>query len=385
MSKFKLLVKIFIGSFLFFLSFICFPFFRIRYGKISTSRLGHLCFSLDNYLSNKKNKNEIAIFCIDKKISNTEIMNIWKKKRKIFFSKIAICVLFFIDFFKIKSKIIIEWNEHNPIPTNLNLSNINFQVNKEFFQRGNLLKSKLKMDSNKEIICLVNRDDLYVKKFTSDKNFHEFKDFKFDDYEMAIKNLISKNKTVVRIGNHVKDNFKFIDKNFYSLTNKNSNEFSDLYFLSQSKFCVHGLNGIHAVPTMFRKKTCFVNYIPFFLDQLSTASIGSIFIIKKLYSKNEERFLKFSEIEKLNYDIHYNGDFFRDKNIEVIDNTPEEISDTILEFDSEHDQEIYKINKNSLQEKFWNTFKYHRSYDLIVNKLNIRISNKFLEKNENLI
>ena len=174
----------------------------------------------------------------------------------------------------------------------------------------------------------------------------------------------------------MKDNFKLSDKNFYSFTNQNSSDFSDLYFLSQSKFCVHGLNGIHAVPSMFRKKTCFVNYIPFFLDQLSTATIGSMFIIKKIYSKDAGCFLKFGEIEKLNYDIHYNGNFFKDKNLEVINNTPEEINDAIFEFDEIYDDKILEIKKNSLQEKFWNTFKHHKSYDLIVNKLKIRISNR---------
>ena len=385
MSKIKLSIQILIGSFLFLFSFVVFPIFRIRYGKIASSRLGHLCFSIDNYLSTNINKNEIAIFCTDKKTSNIEIMKIWKKQKKIFFFKFAEYPLYFTKFFKIKSDIIIDWDEHNPIPTNLNLTNINFNVDKEFFQKGDILKDKFKIDPHKEIICLVNRDDLYVKKFTNDKNFHDFKDFEFNDYDIAIKNLISKNKTVVRVGNCVKDDFKFLDKNFYSFTNQNSNDFSDLYFLSQSKFCVHGLNGIHAIPSMFRKKTCFVNYVPFFLDQLSTATIGSMFIIKKLYSKDEDRFLKFSEIEKLNYDIHYDGNFFKDNNIEVINNTPEEINDAILEFDEMLDNKILEVSKNSLQEKFWNTFRYHNSYDLIVNKLNIRISNKFLEKNEKLI
>ena len=56
-----------------------------------------------------------------------------------------------------------------------------------------------------------------------------------------------------------------------------------------------------------------------------------------------------------------------------------------MEFDKNFDNEPYEIKKNSMQEKFWKNFEHYKSYDLIVNKLKIRVPNSFLEENKNLI
>ena len=73
-----------IGFFVTFLTFILNIFLNIRYGMLYSSRVGHLCYNIDGYLSSRK-KDEIAIFGHQKRIANLVIFNLWKKK-KIYFS-----------------------------------------------------------------------------------------------------------------------------------------------------------------------------------------------------------------------------------------------------------------------------------------------------------
>ena len=61
-------------------------FFNIRFGVIYTSRIGHLSYNMDCYLSSRK-KNEIAIFGTQKIIANYLIYNSWKNSKRIYFLK----------------------------------------------------------------------------------------------------------------------------------------------------------------------------------------------------------------------------------------------------------------------------------------------------------
>ena len=67
---------------------------------------------------------------------------------------------------------------------------------------------------------------------------------------------------------------------------------------------------------IFRKKSLYLNFVPFSLKDLTTISKNSVFIPKKIFSIKENRFLKFYEINNLinsEYNIHYQGNFFQDK------------------------------------------------------------------------
>ena len=65
------------------------PFIKIKFGYIITSRIGHLCYNVDNYLSYKKlNYSKIAIFNYDKSIANKILFSTFKK-RKIYFFKLC--------------------------------------------------------------------------------------------------------------------------------------------------------------------------------------------------------------------------------------------------------------------------------------------------------
>ena len=102
MNLFKLFlnfISIFIGGLIITMVILLRPFIKIKFGYIITSRIGHLCYNVDNYLSYKKlnYSKEIAIFNYDKSIANKILFSTFKKKKNLFFSKIASFPIRFIE------------------------------------------------------------------------------------------------------------------------------------------------------------------------------------------------------------------------------------------------------------------------------------------------
>ena len=56
---------------------------------------------------------------------------------------------------------------------------------------------------------------------------------------------------------------------------------------------------------------------------------------KKIYDKKKERFLTFTENLNLNFSLHNISDPYKDRNLEVINNSPKEILDVVIEMEEQ--------------------------------------------------
>jgi putative glycosyltransferase (TIGR04372 family) len=375
------------------LTYIIRPIIKIRYGILYAARIGHLCNTIDNYINSKTIRNskyEIAIFFVKGPISNMEVFNIIKNSKNIYFSKIALFIFNTMKKLKINSSLIIDWNEHNPLPTKVTTAKQYLFPNKEFFIKGNkfLKKNKIK----KKFICFINRDDGYINNLNKiskdnfDKNYHGYKNFDFSDYDTSIKKLIKDGYQIIRIGKITDSEYYNKNKNFYSFIKKNRSDFSDIFLLYSCLFSVQGFHGINMVSSMFRKPALFVNVIPFNFNELTSLPKYSMILPKKIYSKTEKRFLTFSEIFNLNTNTHYNGNFYEDNKLIPINNSKNEILDAVIEFrDMLNNNFIKKNIYTKLQKKIWKSLKQNNSVNFLKEKLQLKIGNKFLQRNKNLI
>ena len=171
-----------------------------------------------------------------------------------------------------------------------------------------------------------------------------------------------------------------------SITGARRSDFSDMALISKCLFFVGCSTGFSMVSRLFRKPELLINYVPFQIHELSIWPKKTIIVPKKLYKISECRYLRFSEMAELPYDIHYKGDFFQDMGLQVENNTPEEIADAILEMWKRttgvwNDSEV----QHHFQEKFWNSIKHINYSNDLRNKSGIEISSMFLEKNNFLI
>ena len=83
-----------------------------------------------------------------------------------------------------------------------NNSKINFPKLKEEYLNEVFSKYKI----NKNFVGLHSRNNLFLKKNNiSDPNFHDFRNFDFDDYDLAIEYLNKKNISIIKLGETFKE------------------------------------------------------------------------------------------------------------------------------------------------------------------------------------
>ena len=333
------------------------------------------------------NNNTLFFFAYEKKISNPYIFNLIKKKKRIYFSNFFI---FIINLLKnnlepiIYREYILEWDQYQPRFNK-------FYITKPFisFLEKDINNFKIFLEINnisKNFICFNNRDNDYLKKKNIvDPNNHDYRNFKFEDFSLAI-DKISKRYSVVRIGQFQEPESKIQNKNFFDFTNNKYNEKDLVFFNYLSRYNVLSLTGLTGLQQCFRKKGLYVNFIPFNLNLLTYTSPGSIIIPKKIFSNRLNRNLNFFEMSNLNINVHNANNFFEKYQLKIINNSPQDILSGVMEMEDELDS---KDNDDfqKLQHEFWKIFE-KRNFDQVKylrDQLNIKISGNFLLNNPDLL
>ncbi len=380
------LATLLIGGGVIFFCYLIRPLVKIRFGFLYTSRIGHLAYNMDNYLSIRDSKS-ISVFAIDKVIANIELFKIWQETDRIYFSHRAAwfsCV--FLERFFSNSSMLISWKrELNPEFSLVSNTSSNIIKKTEDIEKENKLLAELGLKSHR-YICFHNRDSKYLDIVGGDGNFHDFRDFEFDDYTESINYVSGIGLHSVRIGKEIKKDYISNDNLFMSIVKEKRSDFSDIALISKSLFLVGCSTGLSVTSRLYRKPQLMVNFIPFIFGDMSSWASKSVFIPKKLYDKKRNRFLTFREMALLPYDIHYQGDFFTDISLEVVDNTLTEVSKAV--------EEMYlrvtgnwrdSANQQLLQDKFWGSIIDLPHSREVRDELGVIVSSTFLEKNPGLI
>jgi putative glycosyltransferase (TIGR04372 family) len=390
MRYLKKLFQYFISYSIYFFLNLIFPLFKIRFGRIYANRIGHLCFNTDNYLSIvSEKKNIITFFCYDEPVSNEFLFKLFIKNKKIFFTNKIRFIYNIFHHINSNSKLLVSnAKETHPrvsftATKKRNLPSIvDYEPLKKFLGKNNI--------SNK-FICINNRDNKYLQDINSpDKNFHDYRNFEIESFDRALQHLLNEGYFIIRVGKISEKPINIKDKKIFDLTNENYNEQLQILLLEKCFFFIGGSSGISQVQRIFRKPSLLINYTPFDIMEMSAWSKNSIFLPKKLFSLNEKRYLNFREMNDLNYDIHYKGNFFKDKNIDVVNNTEEEILNACKEMIEYQKNNFERTEKNKvIQDTFWRQFEDNQNLKYYTNqireKIDFGISEYFVNNNNELL
>ena len=209
--------------------------------------------------------------------------------------------------------------------------NVNFlKIDKEDEEIG---REYIKNFGAKEFnyICFHARDDAYLKNYDKKKNwdYHNFRDSNIDNYLLAIEYLTNKGHYCFRMGSKVKkkivsENTKIID---YASSNYQS-DLLDIYLGSKCLMAVYSESGISVIPEVFNRPIVYVNWPAL---NFSCFNSDSLVIPKSFFQKKKNRFLSFSEILELNLEANFRSEYLKEKEIDLIENTPEEICNAVSE------------------------------------------------------
>jgi len=112
---------------------------------------------------------------------------------------------------------------------------------------------------------------------------------------------------------------------------KGGTDFLDMYLSAQCRFFIAGSDGLALMPTAFRRPVVWIDFVPFSTVYLVTK--GQLFIPKRLWLSKEKRMLTFDEMLNTEVAQYDRTEQYQKASIEVINNTPEEISDVSTEMD----------------------------------------------------
>ena len=359
------LIRIFYSLFFLPISIILFifiiilkPFVIVRISLIPTSRIGHLSGNVDLYLSYKKyfqKEKTLDLFFRERFISNYFLYKKWKNKIYIGHRIILNQIFYFILFLNLKKhKIKAIETDRDILNIRSKKINLNLKLSLSEEEYGFSILKNFGVKKSDKIICIIARDEVYLNKADPGMNwdYHNYRNSEIKNYKLAAEELANRGYFVFRMGSNNKE--KFISNNKrvidYSFS-KYRSDFMDIFLSSKCNFAISNSLGLDGVFALFHKPIAFVNMVP--LAYLQSYYQRYIFLFKKHFSSEKNRYLSINEIFDLGLASSLNTEDFEKKRIKLIENSPEEIRDIAIELDDRLNKKFVEtLEQKNLQKKF---------------------------------
>lgn len=335
------------------------PFKRLRVGEIYSSRLGHLAMECEVYLSECDTGRYAGCFDLfyfkDGKVANKTLAEMYCHKMRV--SPLYSHILDAIRRFNLTS-------EHEVILNTRTVASVrdaecvmqqtynHIEFDDTQTKKGFEGIKKLGLNPEKPHVCIFGRDSVFLKGAMpqyNDADMQEVRDMHIQTFSSCAEELLRMGYNVLRMGSAVKDPLQVNHPNFidYSVSGKRT-EFMDVYLSSKCRFFVGVQSGLMHIPMVFRIPCLSVNVVR--LEIIHFCSPEDLAVFKLLWSKSEKRFLTVSEQIESGIS-RWRVERFANSDIEVIDNTEDEILEATKEMHarvegtwqiSEYDLELQK-------------------------------------------
>jgi putative glycosyltransferase (TIGR04372 family) len=206
-------------------------------------------------------------------------------------------------------------------------------------------------------VCLIVRDSAYLDDHRPGSwRYHDYRDSDIQNYVLAAEELADRGYFVLRMGSDVVEAMpsnhpRVID---YA-TNGMRNDFMDIYLGARCEFCISSACGFDCVPLIFRRPVVSVNVVP--VGCLWTSGAQLISITRHYYSADAERDLTLREIFTQGAGFYMETNDYDSKDIQLIENTPEEVRDIAVEMDERLRGRWQTLEGDeALQTVFWEVF-----------------------------
>ena len=342
------------------------PLITIRIHNVPASNFGCFAHEVAIYYCKKKfnidqpNHRYIDLLYIsykDKKIYNRQLAKMWKRKL-IFFPS------YLLEPINRVNKLFPNWKKHTINTLDHMERDIDNYIEKcqplDFTSKeenyGKKILSKFGLRDNDKYVCLAVRDGAYSKKKIPsrfrDWSYQDYRNCDIDNFMPAAEELTRRGYYVFRMGVVVNKalnskNPKIID---YAKSNLRS-DFMDIYLGAKCSFCVSTAHGFDAFVYIFRRPIVMLGST---LGDLKTHSENFLLMTKHYFLKKEKRNLSLSETFSRGLAFAFDGKTYEKNGIKILDNSPEEIKDMVIEMD-----ECLKDNKklSHEEEQLQKTFK----------------------------
>jgi len=234
----------------------------------------------------------------------------------------------------------------------------------------------------KDFICFLSRTSSYLKSVypQQDWAYHDYRDSSIYNYIPAVENLVQRGYSAIRMGATQEETIDVDNAGIIDYANGSRTELLDLYLASKCSFSLAGSSGFEAVPLIFRRPRAIVNHIP--LIHIPYWNPSDLIIFKKLWLREEKRFLSFCEMIESVVGGSLMSNDYEMAGIEVVENTAEEIEALVIEMDErlkgswQSEEEDEKIQRD-----FWALLEHIEPGK----RVHARIGTEFLQCNKGLL
>ena len=257
---------------------------------------------------------------------------------------------------------------------------VSFTESEEMKGRQALLDLGVAEDS--DFICFHARDEAFTNSTQPDWNRYEssYRNCKASNYVAAGQALASRGHFAIRMGSLIDRPIPDGGAGVIDYATIGTNDFMDIYLSAKCRFFIGCTSGLFTIAQIFRKPLVLTNYAR--LSEIVWYGPDTLIIPKKLWSRTEQRYLAFGEIAGTNIGNFLHKELFDELGIELIENTPEEISAVCIEMDDRL-KGVWQTTEEDevLQTKFWSNFQEVRQG----HKTEARIGAEFLRNNAGLV
>lgn len=350
----------------------------IRIGEFWSERVGHLAGNTECYLCERtagRHPKSFDIWGHRQKVSN-------KYLAKMIGRVVWVDPTRFINLVRLVNGLFKGWEKHIACGAQLDRDvhglyakhppHLRFTPREEM--RGIKQLRKWGIPEGAKWVCLIVRDEAYLP----EKHYHSYRDSDVSNYALAAAELAERGYYVFRMGAKVKARLPIKHPRIFDYAvNGMRSEFMDIYLGAKCEFCVSNGTGFDAIPVIFRRPVCFVNYVP--VEYLNTW-VESVAIWKH-HEKDGKR-MSFQEIVDSGAGHFMRTKEFLDAGILLKENTQGEIRDAVLET---LDMVVNKTPPSKEQEEFKKSFPKSMSQfsgTPLHGDIRMRIGQKFLAQYE---
>jgi len=382
------------------------PFILIRWSDLKETRLGNMAAINELYLCEKisginmPKQKYFDIFYFNKKPCNKQLAIMFKRKLNVFptffvrkmsnlnkFLRFAFSLNNEIHEIKVSCSardVHLLWEK---IPPNLSFT-------PEEKIKGKNILNKFGLKNNEKFVCLFARDSRYLEKYhipsasKGNWDYQRFRNFNIDNFIAAADEITRRGYYVFRVGKIAEkklnsSNPKIIDYAFSTL----KSDFMDIYLAANCSFFLSSGCGIDELPSIFRRPLASV-MIPIGYTQTNRTSIISI--LKHHFDKKTKKKLSLTEIFSKGLSMASTGEEYLRQNIELVDNSSDEIKDLAIEMLDMIEGKNFFYNKDAENQKiFWDLYRKNLTeYENNFNhgkELRGKIGAKFLNENSNYL
>ncbi len=282
------------------------PFWHIRIGDISDSRIGHLAPNLDLFVRQGLEPRTTFIL-VSPYPANRYLLNMWRRYFVIFenlwLKRSLLAVLPLLRFTRFYLPLPYTGKEAFPGPPVLEFTPWEDLKGREFLAR---------MGVDSWFVCFHARDPAYLESLLGKHttNSDNLRNCSIENYREAAEWITAQGGFAICMGSGDHSGF----------TDYAPNDFMDLYLISKCRFFLGCASGLHTVAYLFNKPFAGANFCP--LDELPNA----LYIPKILYRHGKP--VSFRELKGLFY-ATYPGrtaaEFYASLGLEQRENSPSDI------------------------------------------------------------